>query len=226
LLAGLPHSEIHGSKLVRSSPWLIAAYHVFHRLSAPRHPPNTLMALDRSHYRYPSPTLRRAGGYLCIPRSHGFNPASCDTRLRSSHDDAHDLERPLLSSFIRRRLRSSWLPVGYPDPCGTGISNNDNATPRPDRYDRRSRRNSCQGPIRKARGARMSLLFTMSGNTPNPKVRRNWFFYSDCVAQDPSVSTKTHATHAFWWSQTGSNRRPEACKATALPTELWPLTPC
>ncbi len=27
-----------------------------------------------------------------------------------------------------------------------------------------------------------------------------------------------------WWSQTGSNRRPEACKATALPTELWPLS--
>ena len=27
-----------------------------------------------------------------------------------------------------------------------------------------------------------------------------------------------------WWSQTGSNRRPEACKATALPTELWPQT--
>ena len=26
----------------------------------------------------------------------------------------------------------------------------------------------------------------------------------------------------FWWSQTGSNRRPHACKARALPTELWP----
>jgi hypothetical protein len=26
-----------------------------------------------------------------------------------------------------------------------------------------------------------------------------------------------------WWSQTGSNRRPHACKARALPTELWPL---
>ena len=24
------------------------------------------------------------------------------------------------------------------------------------------------------------------------------------------------------WSQTGSNRRPHACKARALPTELWP----
>jgi hypothetical protein len=50
---GFPHSEILGSKLVRSSPRLIAAYHVLHRLSAPRHPPDTLMALDRSHYRCP-----------------------------------------------------------------------------------------------------------------------------------------------------------------------------
>ena len=29
---------------------------------------------------------------------------------------------------------------------------------------------------------------------------------------------------ADWWSQTGSNRRPPACKAGALPTELWPRT--
>src|SRR6202035_5129779 len=26
-----------------------------------------------------------------------------------------------------------------------------------------------------------------------------------------------------WWSQTGSNRRPRACKAGALPTDLWRL---
>ena len=26
----------------------------------------------------------------------------------------------------------------------------------------------------------------------------------------------------IWWSQSGSNRRPQACKASALPTELWP----
>ena len=46
---GFPHSEILGSKLVRSSPRLIAAYHVLHRLSAPRHPPDALKTLDRSH---------------------------------------------------------------------------------------------------------------------------------------------------------------------------------
>ena len=46
---GFPHSEIPGSKLVRSSPRLIAAYHVLHRLSAPRHPPDALTTLDYSH---------------------------------------------------------------------------------------------------------------------------------------------------------------------------------
>ena len=50
---GFPHSEIRGSKVVRTSPRLIAAYHVLHRLSAPRHPPDTLKALDCSHYQYP-----------------------------------------------------------------------------------------------------------------------------------------------------------------------------
>lgn len=51
---GFPHSETHGSKLIRSSPWIIAAYHVLHRLSAPRQPPNALIILNYSHYQYPS----------------------------------------------------------------------------------------------------------------------------------------------------------------------------
>src|SRR3546814_12742127 len=45
LRGGLPHSEIPGSKLVRSSPRLFAAYHVLHRLLVPRHPPNALQRL-------------------------------------------------------------------------------------------------------------------------------------------------------------------------------------
>src|SRR5882672_4042315 len=47
-MAGLPHSEIRGSKGARPSPRLIAACYVLHRLSVPRHPPNALIALDRS----------------------------------------------------------------------------------------------------------------------------------------------------------------------------------
>ena len=49
-----PHSEIHGSRLICSSPWLIAACHVLHRLLMPRHSPYALVRLNFlynvSHY--------------------------------------------------------------------------------------------------------------------------------------------------------------------------------
>ena len=43
--AGFPHSDIHGSIDICSSPWLFAAYHVFLRLLVPRHPPCALISL-------------------------------------------------------------------------------------------------------------------------------------------------------------------------------------
>ena len=48
--AGFPHSDIHGSKIICISPWLFAAYHVFLRLSVPRHPPCALFCLTSSMY--------------------------------------------------------------------------------------------------------------------------------------------------------------------------------
>ena len=43
--AGFPHSDISGSMDICSSPKLFAAYHVFHRLLVPRHPPCALLRL-------------------------------------------------------------------------------------------------------------------------------------------------------------------------------------
>ena len=43
-----PHSEISGSKDICSSPKLFAAYHVFHRLLVPRHPPYALISITNS----------------------------------------------------------------------------------------------------------------------------------------------------------------------------------
>ena len=43
--AGFPHSDIRGSQPICGSPWLFAAYHVFHRLLVPRHPPCALFCL-------------------------------------------------------------------------------------------------------------------------------------------------------------------------------------
>ena len=50
--AGLPHSVICGSKLMCSSPQLIAACHDLRRLLMPRHPPCALFSLTYSGSRF------------------------------------------------------------------------------------------------------------------------------------------------------------------------------
>ena len=45
---GFPHSDICGSLCICHSPQLIAAYHVFHRLLVPRHPPCALYCLTNN----------------------------------------------------------------------------------------------------------------------------------------------------------------------------------
>ena len=59
--SGFPHSDISGSLDICSSPKLFAAYHVFHRLLVPRHPPCALSSITN----FPSLTGMRSG-YTCI----------------------------------------------------------------------------------------------------------------------------------------------------------------
>ena len=57
---------------------------------------------------------------------------------------------------------------------------------------------------------------------------KNIFTMSNSVASEGLMEAATNAeifspkSRGFWWSRTGSNRRPPACKAGALPTELRP----
>ncbi len=53
-LCGFPHSDICGSLCICHSPQLFAAYHVFLRLSVPRHPPCALVRLAIASRRLPS----------------------------------------------------------------------------------------------------------------------------------------------------------------------------
>jgi hypothetical protein len=145
----LPHSEIHGSKGARPSPQLIAACHVLHRLSMPRHPSNALESLDRSSFVF----------------MHGEDCAAI------ANDLGHT--RPRLAHERARQCRSPSC-VSTDGACAHGRTLN-------------SRCHRTAG----AHGARQ---------------RR-------CFSHEPKQN---------WWSQTGSNRRPQACKASALPTELWP----
>src|SRR5215217_7940477 len=57
-------------------------------------------------------------------------------------------------------------------------------------------------------------LFTMSNTRPRPLRPR-----ANCSLTPDAFRERRRGS---WWSQTGSNRRPHACKARALPTELWP----
>ena len=77
---------------------------------------------------------------------------------------------------------------------------------------------------------RINLLFTMSeiphahpvGRDVRSDVSRT--MYSSawvCPIDHLGCATRSPEGEA-WWSQTGSNRRPHACKARALPAELWP----
>src|ERR1700757_4863123 len=72
------------------------------------------------------------------------------------------------------------------------------------------------------RSARIDLLFTMSDNTRASGESR---LTCELISLRTSVTLVggASARSNVWWSQTGSNRRPPACKAGALPTELWPL---
>ena len=65
-LAGFPHSEIYGSKVAHTSPQLIAACHVLHRLCMPRHPPNALKTLDRSHYHHPPIAVQHMTNFVVM----------------------------------------------------------------------------------------------------------------------------------------------------------------
>ena len=65
----LPHSEISGSMLICSSPKLIAACHVLHRLLMPRHSPCALYSLTCSKESSTSfrPSFRRAPDIHSVP---------------------------------------------------------------------------------------------------------------------------------------------------------------
>jgi hypothetical protein len=75
---GFPHSEILGSKPARSSPRLIAACYVLHRLSTPRHPPNALQTLDLYF------TSAENAAVLADARNRELSRAGANPRARNS----------------------------------------------------------------------------------------------------------------------------------------------
>jgi hypothetical protein len=178
LTAGFPHSEIHGSKPARGSPWLIAACHVLHRLSTPRHSPDALITL------YSNASNAHAQGQA--------QPINTHRQTQKS---------PLNNS-----------QQGKPhQPCQADPSVTLHKT---------TLYNVQEPPI--------NHEATCQARAPSSR----FFIFSDhsCVScqhtnlahPNATAPTVTKRLTLNWWRRTGSNRRPHACKARALPTELRP----
>jgi hypothetical protein len=96
--------------------------------------------------------------------------------------------------------------------------------------------NSDQSPLYDVRNP---APVSVKDNAREVMFSRTILLRHSSINDQPAFALSSHAGHASpfgsatatrspkgeaWWSQTGSNRRPHACKARALPAELWPRT--
>jgi hypothetical protein len=111
---GFPHSEIPGSKSARLSPGLIAACHVLHRLSAPRHPPDALLLL----YPAPDTTAQRTPPDRQKPGENPHAPWSGKhTHAKTSQPSHRGPARIPLAPAIARSGQGGTRPRPSPGPA-------------------------------------------------------------------------------------------------------------
>ena len=105
-LAGLPHSEIPGSKPACGSPRLIAACHVLRRLSSPRHPPCTLNSLTKLECL----TNRRILSLQIYLQTYKFDSVVNEHRLQDHWDPLLRVSRSGASRHSKPAYRESCRP--------------------------------------------------------------------------------------------------------------------
>ena len=104
-----------------------------------------------------------------------------------------------------------------------------------------ARSNSDRSPLYDVRNhARRSLVRDTNANSVSrgrcgygfqPTLQAGWLAEPKLATTSPPLpvglrrDSPARSASEGWWSQTGSNRRPHACKARALPAELWPRKP-
>jgi hypothetical protein len=207
---GLPHSEIPGSQGALASPGLIAECHVLHRLLSPRHSPNALHALD------PIGRTRLRSSSLDEDGRGTAPPISCRPPPSAGHEaglgQCIDLERLSLSVLPPALLAARG---GCPPSRGAGRA--DGPHGRSERRHRRGRTGR-----RRSRTSRVLSLHDVKIPAEDPqKVQTNNVPRRGRTPRAQAARSAVAQTRT-WWSLPGSNRRPPACKAGALPAELRP----
>jgi hypothetical protein len=150
-----------GSKGARASPDLIAACHVFHRLSVPRHPSEALMRL------------------IVLSKTHAWGRFA-DEPYERAHPRPHMRFNLSLQTMMSSRIHPPNAGYAPDEPFHS----------------------QCHR--------------TSAGGRSLP----GWKLDHSTIAA--TLRTPQAFRRGGWWSQTESNRRHPACKAGALPAELWP----
>jgi hypothetical protein len=128
-MVGFPHSEIPGSKLIRSSPRLIAAYYVLHRLHTPRHPLDALKTLDRSHYQCPQYQQHHPALVFRVkPPSSGLLVSGASRRRFDRSDQKNQISRcapvPPRGCRVEQHKRQSLYDVQRSGPRNPKVQRN------------------------------------------------------------------------------------------------------
>ena len=213
---GLPHSDIHGSTPARGSPWLFAACHVLHRLLVPRHPPNALITLEN----------------LQSPLSEASTP--CTGTILSKRQTTSMVRSTTKTAAAPRRTRHGSLslstkhftPLNNPG-CGRPDKTDRSAPPNLSvRHRNQARPETHQNLIHPDKDHTFLKNALQARPVPPPpaigtRQTRNPNFSAVPSIQPSQVRTNLAQTNP-WWRRSGSNRRPPACKAGALPAELRP----
>ena len=205
---GFPHSEISGSRGARASPELIAACHVLHRLSTPRHPSEALMrliVLSKTHAwgRFARPRYEtRTRAHTCalsLPDNDVFHqvspPRPCGPG-KPFHSRCQNLNPAFAgdapgSGETRKLVSCDRAQIQAPQAFPSGRRGDGGA--RRDRTD----------DLMLAKHALYQLSY---GPLKDP---------SSQPVSEPSTCPP-EVSHEVWWAQADSNCRPHAYQACAL----------
>jgi hypothetical protein len=122
-MSGFPHSEICGSKVAHTSPQLIAACHVLHRLYAPRHPRIALTSRLRAHTTNinAAHSAKSTANAQVIGRHAQRMPPT--TQLVRDNNLSHCIKTRMYSFALRPRSLTATQPHSKPTPRGIDFKN-------------------------------------------------------------------------------------------------------
>ena len=233
---GLPHSDTWGSKLARSSPQIFAACHVLHRLLVPRHPPDALLMLQLT-----------SQDAQCTPAQSPPCTGTTHTHKTPDVDQNPIPQQSHLISRVQPDARTSAHYTNVPERYAKPMVIPPQLTPQQIRV--RHPPQTQHGPPRPSSKPQPSRSRMTARPEPNrgilahPETHQNLIHNQQrtqthteppyttppqqgcCRIQQSDLLPTRYAKPRRWpnpWRWTGSNRRPPACKAGALPIELHP----